>query len=358
MNTVPLLLTSTPESAVDRGDGVPRVDFLELARKLRAEYTFPAPTRGVLGLMERKTASDWRQAWQATRRKDVSVYVSLSEKVGLPLALLGTHGIPHVLLAHNLTSARKRAFQHRLRWLNRFDRIIVLCRAQERYLLEEVGLPSERVRRVYDKVDSAFWTGFGVRGSGFGGSGSGLPEPRTPNPLILSVGKERRDYETLVAAARCLPAVRFVIVASSPWSRRREGSEEAATQPTNVVFRRGLSWSELRGLYAEARLVVVPIEKGTEYAAGVNAVLEAMAMGKPLVVSGTPGIADYVEDGVNARSVAAGDADAMAAAIKNLLSAPEEAARLGRNARAVVDAGRNLDRYTEELAAIIREVAP
>ena len=47
--------------------------------------------------------------------------------------------------------------------------------------------------------------------------------------------------------------------------------------PGNVRFRQGLSYVELRELYRNARVVVVPVRAGTDYAAGVNGVLEAMA---------------------------------------------------------------------------------
>lgn len=339
----PLLLTSTPEARTSTDPG-PRTDFLELARLLDAEISYPLSGGGLVAKVEEKTASDWRQAWSAARRRDVSVFVSLSEKVGLPLALLGPRHIPHVLIAHNLTSSRKRAFQRRFRWLNRFARILVLCRAQERYLLEEVGLAEDRVRFVYDKVDSVFL------------APAPALSPAVATGLILSVGRERRDYTTLAAAARLLPEVEFVVVASSPWSRRT-GQDTGSSFPPNVTLRRGLPWTELRSLYATACLVVVPLEIGTEYAAGVNGVLEAMSMGRPLIVTATPGIADYIEDGATARMVPAGDPEALASAIRELQNCPERAERLGENARAVVAGGRNLDHYLEEVTHTIREVA-
>ena len=101
----------------------------------------------------------------------------------------------------------------------------------------------------------------------------------------------------------------------------------------------------MRELYAKASVVAVPLEPGTRYAAGVNGVLEAMAMGRPLVVTRTPGIADYLDEGA-VRSVHPGDPDALAEA----LSAPDEAR--GRAGRLRVESGWNLDGYIARLAEI------
>lgn len=355
---VPLVLASNapPEGPPPDGISAPRLDFLEISAALKATICYP-PARGRSGgggiwtQLEDKTASDWRQAVTAVRRhKNASLYLSLSEKVGLPLALLaqrsrGGGAVPHVLIAHNLTSAKKRAFQKRTGYLRRFDQIIVLCRTQEEYLLQEAGLPPERVHFVYDKVDHAFWSpGPPTAESGKGG-------------YILSVGRERRDYAALVEAVRPCPDWPTIIVASSPWSRQAGGGDGAAGLPAQVTFRRGLSYQELRQLYAGAAAVVVPLQKGTEYAAGVNAVLEAQAMRKALIVTETPGIRDYVEAGQNARLTSAADPDGLRAAIQQTLQGGEAADRLAAQGRRVVEEGRNLDTYVRTVTDIARKAA-
>ena len=125
-----------------------------------------------------------------------------------------------------------------------------------------------------------------------------------------------------------------------------------------VSLRRGLTFVALRDLYERASLVVVPLLPGTNYAAGVNTVLEAMAMRKPLIVTDTPGIRDYVEPNKTARVVPPGDPAALARAIAEMLEDRACAQTLARNARQIVENGRNLDGYVAAIAAVVREVLP
>jgi len=85
--------------------------------------------------------------------------------------------------------------------------------------------------------------------------------------------------------------------------------------------------------------------------------LEAMAMGKPTVVSQNGGLTDAAVDGETGFVVPCGDTARLSAAISRLLEEPELAFRFGRNARrrveALFDARKNtreLEKYFEEYA--------
>lgn len=64
-----------------------------------------------------------------------------------------------------------------------------------------------------------------------------------------------------------------------------------------------------------------------------RAVVEAMALGKPVVASRVGGIVDIVRDGENGLMVPPADSDELAAAIKSLLSDPAERERLGQEGK-------------------------
>jgi glycosyltransferase involved in cell wall biosynthesis len=102
-------------------------------------------------------------------------------------------------------------------------------------------------------------------------------------------------------------------------------------------------------------VTVVPLLE-TDFQAGVTTLLEAMAMGKAVVVSDTAGLRGLVEDSVTALTVPPGDPWALRNAVVRLLANPRERARLGANARASVESNFALDAYAAGLANQLRAV--
>jgi glycosyltransferase involved in cell wall biosynthesis len=107
--------------------------------------------------------------------------------------------------------------------------------------------------------------------------------------------------------------------------RRIEG--RVKFEPTRV--------SDMPDLYGKARVVIYP----SRYDEPLGlAPLEAMAAGRPVVVTGRGGLPEAVVDGVVGHVVADGDseqllADALAARIAELLRDPERAGRMGEAGR-------------------------
>jgi glycosyltransferase involved in cell wall biosynthesis len=81
-------------------------------------------------------------------------------------------------------------------------------------------------------------------------------------------------------------------------------------------------------------------------------VLEAMAMGKPVIVTD---VVEIVEDGVSGLVVPRRDSSALAEAILRLLARPEEASRLGEQGHAVARA-HDVPAYVEQLQSVYDSV--
>ena len=87
-----------------------------------------------------------------------------------------------------------------------------------------------------------------------------------------------------------------------------------------------------------------------------NALLEAMACGRPVVGGRAGGLPDALEDGLNGVLVEPGDVMGLADAIEGLLADPDRAALMGAAARLTV-----LEKFTpqqelEKTLAVYREV--
>jgi len=88
------------------------------------------------------------------------------------------------------------------------------------------------------------------------------------------------------------------------------------------------------------------------------ALLEAMALERPVVVTAVGGAVDVIEDGVSGVLVPERDARALAAGITSVLSSPARSVRMGRRARTAVeerfDFDRMVRRYEEEYLRLVR----
>ena len=106
---------------------------------------------------------------------------------------------------------------------------------------------------------------------------------------------------------------------------------------------------DMPSLLSTSDIIVLP----TYYPEGIPRVLiEAAAMGKPIVSTTIPGVAEIVEDGVNGTLVPPRDANALAAAIEELLDRPELRSEYGaagrRKAEGEYDDRDVARRYVEE----------
>lgn len=343
--TVSGVVAPDTQERAERGER-PRADYLELARALDADIIDYRTARAQLGLAgrlaERLGGPDLALALACYRRRgDYRAIFTDGEQVGIPLAALLK--IPsqaprpqHLMIGHVVSAPKKLALLDLLRLHETIDRFVVYATWQQRFIQERWNLPPDRVLLTPFMVDERFFA----------------PEQTqaAPRQMVCAVGLERRDYTTLIEAARGLSA-EVVIAAASPWSKRADGTAGRALPP-NVTVRR-YSQFELRQLYAESRFLVMPLEH-VEFQAGVTAILEAMAMGKAVICTRTPGQTDVVVDGVTGLYVPAHDPRALRAAIDRLLSDPQLADQMGRAGRRRVLEGMGLDQYAERLAAAAR----
>jgi glycosyltransferase involved in cell wall biosynthesis len=367
-----VLLVITADNARNSPPTGPRKDYCVLAETLDAATIDRSDVRRsqILRRIARFAGMAPVQAWLAFReRHRYDVIVTDGEHIGVPLALLlklSRSGVGHITIGHRLTAGKKRPMFRWLKAYTHIDRIAVHSRRQYELAIEDLGIPPERLALIPYQVDAGFWR-----------PDANVSEER----LISSAGLEFRDYPTLMRAVDGLD-VNVLIGAASHWSKRRNTATEE-TLPGNVQVSK-FDYQALRDVYARSAIVVVPLDD-IDFQAGVTTVLEAMAMGKPVIVSHTTGQTDVVEDRrsatrgslvrVRPRSlvrelaesaglpveqtglyVPPGDPEALRQAINYLMHARETRQELGAAGRRTVENLMTVDHFAARIGQLVESV--
>lgn len=188
-----------------------------------------------------------------------------------------------------------------------------------------------RAARLLPKPErAALVSGSGVDTDRF--AHTALPEGPLTILMVARLLKDKGVIEFLDAAAqvkRVRPDVRFVLAGAA--------DENPAAVPLAEVERRVAAGvldyvgevMDVRPLLADSHLFVLP-----SYREGMPlAVLEAMSTGRAVVTTSVPGCRETVETGRNGLLVPPRDADALAAAILEMIADREALARAGAASR-------------------------
>ncbi len=164
-------------------------------------------------------------------------------------------------------------------------------------------------------------------------------------PLVVAAGKSGRDYRTLAQAADGLEC-RVEIVCNE------EAGLGGVTDGPRLRVERDCQGADYMLRLLRADVVVVPLAVA-DISAGQMVLIQAMALGRPLVVTWTPTVTDYVEDGMSALLVPMGDAPGLRAAIGRLLGDRALAAALGAGARARYEAALSGEAHLRDVAGTV-----
>ena len=163
---------------------------------------------------------------------------------------------------------------------------------------------------------------------------------------FFAAGRTGRDWSTLAAAVRGVP-IAVTVVCS-------EHDARLADFPSNVTVCADVPYERYRSLLMDAAAVIVPLEEHA-YSSGQVVVLEAMALGKPVVAARVLGTEDYIDHDVDGLLVDPGNADALRDALLRVQREPMLAERLGRAAVETVRRRHTLQAYARTVATIADE---
>ncbi len=159
----------------------------------------------------------------------------------------------------------------------------------------------------------------------------------TPDGYLFSAGRTQRDFPILlkVLSSLNIPAV---IVAS----KNEKTIFKKAPPSVRIYF--DIPKEDYLRLLAGAYLVVITLKEGIP-SRGQVVLLEAMALGKPVICTDVPSIRDYLLDGVNGFLVPPGDAEALKSKIIHLYNNPQTLKKVGLKAYRIAVALFNTKRF-------------
>lgn len=165
-----------------------------------------------------------------------------------------------------------------------------------------------------------------------------LPEKKNVFLMIARLLKEKGFREYIMAAGlvkQKYPEAEFLLVGWDLCDNQSTISQaeverwikEGAVQFYNET-------EDVRPIIASSSVYVLPsyYREGTP-----RSVLEAMAMGRPIITSDSPGCRETVEEGVNGFLVPVRNVDALAEAMERFISEPELIAKMGAESRRIAE---------------------
>jgi len=153
---------------------------------------------------------------------------------------------------------------------------------------------------------------------------------------------------TLIRTVRDIKTSRLVIVGEGELRNRLEEyvSEKGIA---NIEFSGYLGEERLKSVIRNSMFAVVPSEW---YENCPYSVLEAFALGKPVIGSDIGGIPELIDDGINGLLFETGNSQELSEKIAYLTSRPRLREQMGRNARKKVEEEYNPELYYERLMEI------
>lgn len=168
--------------------------------------------------------------------------------------------------------------------------------------------------------------------------------------FVLAAGRTLRDYPTLLRAAQRLPEIPMTVICG-------RDDVQGLEIPASVKIFRELARAQYLDHLRRCRLVALPL-LNTERATGQVVMLEAMAMGKPVITTRSPGTVDTIVNGENGLLIEPGDDAALAREIARLWNDPAARQRLGAAAVRTMQESASAERHARLKLDAIAALAP
>ena len=217
-------------------------------------------------------------------------------------------------------------------------------------IMVDDGIAAERISVVHSGIDLQRFAG--ISGDHLWSEFKLKPDEAVVINVAHLAGHKGQQF--LVRAVphvlKKIPGVRFFIIGEGQlMAELRALSDSLGIQQalTFTGFRK-----DVGAFYQIADLFVMSsVQEGLG-----TAVLDALALGKPVVATNAGGIPEIIKDGDTGRLVAAGDPQALAQGIVEMLTHKEQAQRMAGRGQALVQEQFSIDAMVENNLAVYRQL--
>jgi len=221
--------------------------------------------------------------------------------------------------------------------LRRMQRIIAVAHRQKRHLIEQEGLPAERIEVIHNAVSAADFADLTSQPADRTGIRRewGLTEEHKVAMIIATLRPEKnhgRFLRIARAVAEHMPEARFVVVGDGVKRSNLESYAQALGVGQVVHFagvRRDipqvLAAADVVTLTSDDRVETLPL-----------ALLEAMAAARPIVATQVGSLEEMVVEGETGHLIPIDDESSFADALHRVLSDPVRARAMGEAGRRFV----------------------
>ena len=278
-----------------------------------------------------------------TRQTSYDLVVAWEGKNGFPYAVLrsivGQKSPPLIIVAFNIRGVIGHFLSLVRFGLRSVSRVVVFTPAEVEQYQRLLSLPPEAICYCpHGWYDDLWWYPEKVQKS---------EAAAQAGKFILASGRSYRDYETLA----CAVGGTEVSVKVSGRAFNLAGIE----LPKNMETTGWLSYRDLQDYLYESQFYVVPL-KPIAHAGGDSSLLHAMSFGKAVVATRAPSTETYIKHGVTGLLVEPRDVEGMRQAILHLWRNPDEAARMGQEARRRFEENHTINKLAQRVYNIALEV--
>jgi len=244
-------------------------------------------------------------------------------------------GVPHIIKTEHNLNITEGAFKKFLKKISAFvfEKMVAVSPAVVEYMIDVEKMPKDKIKIIYNGIDIDRFKP--KKSAGFS------------SPIVLvnvSRFEEQKGHKYLIEALQMLKSTdwQLWLIGDGSLRKKIEQQVEEAGLSDRVKFYGNRE--DVPNLLAKADVFVF-----SSLWEGLGlAVLEAGAVGLPVVATKVGGVKDVFKDNETAQLVEVKDSIALGKAISWVLEHPDKASFMGQKAREMVQEKYSLERMTQE----------